>query len=107
MYCPFSWCCYGASRIEGGGHCSKCRSSWVIYYIRAVTFLELETVESVTNFHTTAGCYLVITEEAEKVIHTVQATGVRLSNDGHDRAPLHPQDIRVGTCYGTGADRGI
>jgi len=31
------------------------------------------------------------------VTHAFQATGVRLSNGSHDHAPLHPQDIAVGT----------
>jgi hypothetical protein len=34
---------------------------------------------------------------AENAISSVQATGVRLSSGGHDRAPLHPQDIAVWT----------
>jgi len=33
----------------------------------------------------------------EKAIHTVQAIEIRLFNGGHDRVPLHPQDIAVRT----------
>jgi len=76
--------------IEGGGHQSKYRSSWAVYYGRTVKFLLLETVESGNHLAWGASCYLVFTEEVEKVIHTAQATGVRLSNGGHDCAFLHP-----------------
>jgi len=33
----------------------------------------------------------------EKAIHTVQVPEIRLFNGGHDRVPLHPQDIAVRT----------
>jgi len=82
---------------EGVGHRSKCRSSWVVYYSRTVKFLLLKIVKSVNYLRRGASCYVVFTDKAEKmkVIHTVQATGVRLFKGDHDRAPLHPQDIAV------------
>jgi len=79
--------------IEGSGHRSKC--SRVVRYTSDSKFLLLETVESGNHLAWGASCYLVFIEEAEKVIHTVQATGVGLSNGSHDRALPHPQDIAV------------
>ena len=60
-----------------------------------LNFFSLNQLSPIITFRRNASCRLVLDVEAEKVIHTAQATGVKSSNGGHDHAPPHPQGIAV------------